>query len=190
MPDPAIGKKTDPRVDRTRKLIAEAFLDVMNEKGFEDLTVNDITEKAGINRVTFYAHFADKYVLLSDEVRRRFAELLKSRGLGERGYGAAAVRELFQATCDYVSATYRHCKPPLTHLDWVMKDQVTSLSSELLIEWAGGQGDGDAMQLAATAASSALYGLVVRWIRLGDGQSAEDFVEASLPLVTGILGLS
>ena len=57
-------KKEDPRFIRTRKLIMEAFMSLVLEKEFKDITIKDITQRATINRATFYYHFFDKYDLL------------------------------------------------------------------------------------------------------------------------------
>ena len=54
----------DPRVYRTRKLLQQAFMELTVEKGFAALTVLDITERAMMNRSTFYRHYLDKYDLL------------------------------------------------------------------------------------------------------------------------------
>lgn len=54
----------DRRKRKTRESIKQAFLTLMFEKGFENITVNDIAEVADINRGTFYLHYADKYELL------------------------------------------------------------------------------------------------------------------------------
>lgn len=54
----------DLRVIRTKKSIQKAFVELINEKGFEAVTVKDITTKAKINRGTFYSHYQDKYDLL------------------------------------------------------------------------------------------------------------------------------
>lgn len=55
---------TDLRILKTRKNIYDAFMQLMSSKSFEEIKVNEICEKALINRSTFYAHFEDKYVLL------------------------------------------------------------------------------------------------------------------------------
>jgi len=47
---------------------------LMNEKGFEHVTVRDITQRAEINRATFYRHYVDKYELLDTIVENRLAE--------------------------------------------------------------------------------------------------------------------
>lgn len=59
------GINTDLRVIRTKESIREALIDLIEEKGFEAITVKDITTKAKINRGTFYAHYQDKYDLMN-----------------------------------------------------------------------------------------------------------------------------
>src|SRR5215216_2599590 len=54
----------DLRVRRTRKLLQQALLEAASEKGFAHVTVRDITERAMVNRATFYRHYEDKYDLL------------------------------------------------------------------------------------------------------------------------------
>ena len=51
-------EKLDPRVKRTRALILQSFESLIAEKGFETISVQDVTDKAQVNRATFYAHFA------------------------------------------------------------------------------------------------------------------------------------
>ena len=53
-------KKIDLRVKRTHKMIIEAFIRLVEEKGYDNVTVQDIADEAMINRATFYAHFKDK----------------------------------------------------------------------------------------------------------------------------------
>ena len=55
----------DLRVRRTRKLLQKALLEAASEKGFTHVTVRDITERAMVNRATFYRHYEDKYDLLA-----------------------------------------------------------------------------------------------------------------------------
>lgn len=59
----------DPRFVRTRKLIMEAFKQLVIEKDFKDITIKDITTMATVNRSTFYYHFLDKYDLLERVLR-------------------------------------------------------------------------------------------------------------------------
>jgi AcrR family transcriptional regulator len=54
----------DLRVRRTRKLLRQALIELTIEKGFAAVTVQDIAERAMVNRATFYRHYLDKYDLL------------------------------------------------------------------------------------------------------------------------------
>ena len=56
----------DPRVLRTRKLLRNALLDLIPEKGYSAITIQDITDRATLNRATFYLHYRDKLELLED----------------------------------------------------------------------------------------------------------------------------
>ena len=49
--------KQDARVTRTKSLIRSAFLQLLKEKNYEAITVQDILDKTLINRSTFYKHF-------------------------------------------------------------------------------------------------------------------------------------
>lgn len=55
---------TDRRVRRTRKALHDALLDLMVEKRYDAITVQDIIDRADIGRSTFYSHFTDKRDLL------------------------------------------------------------------------------------------------------------------------------
>ncbi len=66
-------KKDDLRVRRTRKLLQQALLDVTIEKGFANITVQDIVERAMVNRSTFYRHYLDKYALLKEYMEELYA---------------------------------------------------------------------------------------------------------------------
>ncbi|MGM0878283.1 MAG: TetR/AcrR family transcriptional regulator [Bacillota bacterium] len=57
-------KKVDRRVAKTQEAIKKAFLELMNGKKFEDITIQDISDRANLNRSTVYLHYLDKYDLL------------------------------------------------------------------------------------------------------------------------------
>lgn len=52
---------TDLRVIKTRRALTATFLEMLQTKRFEDITVNELCDKALIRRATFYKHFTDKY---------------------------------------------------------------------------------------------------------------------------------
>ncbi|WNS77905.1 TetR/AcrR family transcriptional regulator [Domibacillus sp. DTU_2020_1001157_1_SI_ALB_TIR_016] len=72
-----MAKKTDLRVLKTQKAIKEAFLSLIQKKGFEAVTIQDIAEEAMINRATFYLHYEDKYDLLEQISHTYLKELME-----------------------------------------------------------------------------------------------------------------
>ncbi|GMR10521.1 MAG: TetR/AcrR family transcriptional regulator [Anaerolineae bacterium] len=58
------NEKMDRRVRRTRRLLNEALMSLIAEKGYEAITVQNIIDRADLGRSTFYAHYRDKEDLL------------------------------------------------------------------------------------------------------------------------------
>jgi len=67
----------DRRVKRTEQLLASALIDLTLEKGYEAITIRDITERADIGYATFFRHYRDKDALLQDVVDVVLEELLR-----------------------------------------------------------------------------------------------------------------
>ena len=64
MRTPRDTPRPDRRIDRTRKLLADALVELILEKGYETVSVQDILDRANVGRSTFYAHFENKEELL------------------------------------------------------------------------------------------------------------------------------
>jgi AcrR family transcriptional regulator len=62
------------RVRRTQILLQEALIDLIEERGFEALTIGELTERAMVSRAAFYRNYQDKY----DLVEQIFAEAIKA----------------------------------------------------------------------------------------------------------------
>ena len=71
------GKPPDRRVQRTRKLLQDALVELILEKGYEAITVQDVIDRANVGRSTFYAHFQDKEDLLLSGFEHLRAEFEK-----------------------------------------------------------------------------------------------------------------
>src|ERR1017187_10670365 len=75
------GEALDPRVKRTRQMLQCALAKLLIEKEFDQISVQDITDAATLNRATFYDHYDDRFALLECLVGSRFSELLVQRGV-------------------------------------------------------------------------------------------------------------
>ncbi|MDP4106901.1 MAG: helix-turn-helix domain-containing protein, partial [Bacillota bacterium] len=56
--------KVDRRVLKSQEVIKKAFIELLNEKGFDKMTIQDISDRANVNRRTVYLHYLDKFDLL------------------------------------------------------------------------------------------------------------------------------
>ncbi|MEU1387785.1 MULTISPECIES: TetR/AcrR family transcriptional regulator [unclassified Nonomuraea] len=65
----------DRRRRRTRRLLRDALIALVLERGYAAVTVEDITDRADLGRATFYSHYTDKESLLSQVVSDLQAEL-------------------------------------------------------------------------------------------------------------------
>jgi AcrR family transcriptional regulator len=92
----------DPRIRRTRQLLQGALGNLLQTKSFEEISVQDITEAATVNRATFYDHYTDKFALMEAMVAGGFHELLHQRQLQYQSGCPAALAAIIRATCDYL----------------------------------------------------------------------------------------
>ncbi|HEX5941381.1 MAG TPA: helix-turn-helix domain-containing protein, partial [Anaerolineales bacterium] len=52
--------KTNRRVERTRELLQKALIELIAERGYDAITIQDIVDRANIGRTTFYLHYNSK----------------------------------------------------------------------------------------------------------------------------------
>lgn len=94
------ARAIDRRVQRTRQLLHGSLMALIQEKGFEGLSVQEIIDRANVGRATFYAHFDSKEDLLAsgienlrESLKQRQRQALSAGGSDERLF--AFSRELF-----------------------------------------------------------------------------------------------
>ncbi|GHO81322.1 TetR family transcriptional regulator [Ktedonobacter sp. SOSP1-85] len=68
------------RVRRTQKLLREALIELIEERGFEALTIGELTERAMVSRAAFYRNYQDKYDLVEQIFEEAMSTLLKAVG--------------------------------------------------------------------------------------------------------------
>lgn len=56
----------DPRIARTRRSLREALLALARERAWDEISVTDVADRAGVNRSTYYQHYSDNDTLLAD----------------------------------------------------------------------------------------------------------------------------
>lgn len=102
-PPPGVRKKADDRrVVRTRQALGSALVELMLARSFDDISVQQVLDRARVGRATFYAHFRNKQDLLLSDAERMLGFLerhfMASAGGSRR---VAPVAELFAHVADY-----------------------------------------------------------------------------------------
>ncbi len=92
------------RVRRTHKALREAVITLSKEKGFEQVIVSEITERAMVNRATFYRHYHDKYDLVESCVR----ELLEALPLPQIEGKHVPLRAMSATFATFFASIFEH----------------------------------------------------------------------------------
>ncbi len=186
-------KRVDPRVKRTRELIVRAFNELVAEKGHTGLTVQEIAERATINRATFYAHFTDQYELFDYVISEAFREELRRRLPDSPGPSEENLKALVLAACDYLAGLNTACSRTDRQFRPLIEARVQGELYELLLGWIEappptGSRSANA-GIMASVVSWAIFGAGLRWSRGGEVHSAEEFADQSLSVIVGGLQL-
>ena len=72
-----MARRLDRRVQRTRKMLRESLLSLILEEGYDEISIQDITDKANLGRATFYLHFKDKDELLLEVMDQLMEDILE-----------------------------------------------------------------------------------------------------------------
>jgi AcrR family transcriptional regulator len=182
-------QRLDPRIRRTRQLLQDALRNLLEQKEFDKISVQDITEAATVNRATFYAHYEDKFALLGELIRVTFLDLLARRNANFDGGCSTAFQVIILAVCDYLSELQKshsfnqHQFEPFVEATVIDQIRIVLLDG---FQRHPVERNIPAEMIAATA-SWAIYGAVKQWINTVDRVSAEEFVAVAVELVRPIV---
>ena len=176
-------EKLDPRVKRTRNLILHSFSELLAEKSFESISVQDVTDKAEINRATFYKHFVDKYKLLDYWISQMFRQEIDKRMLNACHYTPENLRNLILAVCEFLSHLHGDCAQPHLQFEALIESQIKKQIYDLLTVWLQQSKARISTEIPATVATWAIYGLASHWSHSKKRPALERFVDDALPLV-------
>ncbi|WIT13351.1 helix-turn-helix domain containing protein [Paucibacter sediminis] len=166
-----VVKPPDRRAQRSRELLLEALFSLMCERGYERLTIQNLLDRAGVGRATFYAHFESKDELLGHSVQGLRGWLESARAPDRRlGFSLAffqhlaSHRQLYRMTVARESevSVERHMRAMLRAL----------VHAELAQGQPPGQG-GAAVDLATQYVVGALWSMLVWWMDEAQDWSAE-----------------
>lgn len=180
----------DPRVKRTRQLLVKAFIELITEKDFQELTVQDIAERATVNRATFYAHFEDKYDLLDHTIREYFQQMLYSRLSVTYALNEENLRRFILIAFEFLAKFHGDCShSSRKKFEPLIEIQVKVLLNEFLSNWFKQLKPQQTKnladpELAANIISWAIFGVGFDWSRNQTKAKAEEVADQVLALIT------
>lgn len=186
----------DPRVRRTRRLLQQALEALLHEKGFQELSVQDIAERATVNRATFYAHFTDKYDLLDSLMREGFQERLATRFPVTSAVTLPNLHLLIGTVFDYLAEMPpgNDCpRPSHQQLLPLFQAAVQQTLYEYILRWLGQEGRGDTprralLETTALVMSWAIFGAGIEGMQHQGARAADELTGQLVTILTHGIG--
>lgn len=161
-----VTEHVDPRAIRTRQLIIDAFNELIATKDFNQITIKEITERATINRATFYAHFLDKYELLDIVLSEQLQALMTENFQVYQQVDEAAITHMFTAIIHVHDTLHMHCRRGYNTFTQMIEDKAKEQLKLIFLPLVK-------EEVQATLMSWALYGAYDEWDKKRDVEVAK-----------------
>ncbi|WP_312094615.1 TetR/AcrR family transcriptional regulator [Niallia sp.] len=102
-------KVKNTRNTPTKQAIEDAFSELLEKKDIEDITIKNITERANVNRATFYAHYQDKYQLFDNMIYESASKTVKRYTNHTNEWNEKQIESLYKAVEEYLSRVKESC---------------------------------------------------------------------------------
>ena len=190
-----MANKEDLRVQRTKKALAEAFMSLLSTKPFDDITINELCDVAGVRRATFYKHYKDKHDFLAAYTRSLRADFDETL---DPIYTAKQAKEYCVA---YAKAAVDYINSHEAAVNNLIKSGLFSYAIAIIIEQNCKdslarlrKGVEAGLKLPASAEVTAgmlaggVFNSVVSWVLGGKKTSPEEFANQIGAVVSAVLG--
>ena len=181
----------DRRVRRTRAALSEAILSLLLERPYETITIQEIAERADLNRATFYLHYGSKEELLLAALEEQFDSLVAEGPSASPEQPIWGIEEDIQQTLDYVAEHAALYKVLLSergtaYLMNRIVDYIAAHSeSELRASLPPGAPTVAPLPLIARHFAGSFFALLVWWIQNDMPQPAAEMVAVIKNLCVG-----
>lgn len=183
------GIKTDRRILRTREAINRAFLELFGEKELEQITINDIAERANVNRGTVYLHYTDKYDLLNRCIEDHLGKMFLSCNMTRTPDGAVGLISEMKPIFVYFEQNFLFFSAMLANQrTTIFRERLLEIVSANVIrklEMEKSVPEGMDEQLIAHFMASAFVGTVEWWIQNRMPHSPEEMAQQVRSLFEG-----
>jgi AcrR family transcriptional regulator len=169
----------DRRVEKSKNAIMEALIELMKEKDFDKITVNEIAELANVNRGTIYLHFEDKFDLLNYCIKTHLDQLFKQCTMGVDTSQSSPKSGMLEI-CNYLKQNIYFYQLLLKKRGTpAFRDQLLHRIQEMLQEQLNKSGiyQDTNNEILIQFISSATVGVLEWWIINSMPSSADDMVD-------------
>lgn len=180
----------DRRARRTRRLLKESLLELMREKCFSDISIRDVTDRADINRTTFYLHYADTTQLLQsmvEELLEEAQELINAHI--QETVADGTMRPVFEPILDFVVENRDICTVLLenneaSYFTDHLQELIQKNGGEIIRAWFRPKNDRQLSYLLEFV-TCGLIGLIMEWFRENMDLSKNELLATAELLVDG-----
>ena len=187
--------REDRRIVKTKAALFGAFLDLLSEKLFEDITVNEICERADIRRATFYKHYNDKlafFTAFTHMLRDRFdTNVWKSKTTTPEYYIAYAER-LVEYITEHDQAIENLFKSNLlpTILNVLIEQNYQDTYERLVKDIIKGRTYPASPEVLASMCAGGVANVISKWYTMGRAKSVQALSYEISTMVSGVLGIT
>ncbi|MBI1293961.1 TetR family transcriptional regulator [bacterium] len=188
-----LSKPIDLRIQRTLQRIRHAFLELLEVKSFDQITVSAVSERAQINRATFYRHYTDIYDL-AQQITEQFDAIQQVQKRDTEDL-VGAVRAIFEHVADYASFYRAMIRPDAIPGFRARMEETVAEQFTMLLPTLGFKAQNAAMPpaLVIRYLAAAQVAFVQWWLEEGMPFSAEEAATYLIQLHTAgswqVLGL-
>ena len=154
---------------QTKNAIRRAFIQLLNERSLDKISIKDIAEKGAVNRNTFYYYYADIYALVEDilqlEIEDFQSKLRRYDSWQEASRNKRAVYHLYNSGNQETIRRYYH-KVTLAAMTSYVRDQAEGLPV-----------DDEDIRVLSEFYAAALSGLTALWLQNGMKYDTDAYID-------------
>ena len=187
--------KCDARIEKTKAALTYAFGQLLSEKSIEKITINELCNRANINRITFYNHYSDKYDFFSQllqEINNKATKELHFRIVHSQNNIEETLLTFIEICID-AFLEYKDIILSIVHnpdnsiIVFMIKNSVSDLIKEvgnIIDNTTSNDPNGELLNAFISGGSCSL---VYFWLSNIDKYSKESFIESSKLIIQGTL---
>lgn len=165
----------------TKQALIDSFIELLNEKPFEKITVTDITDGCGVSRNTFYYYFEDIYALLdklySDEAMKLMNKAEASETWAEAFMRATAFARENRKAVYHIYKSVDHIRLE-KYLDAVFYKEIIRLIEKECQKEGSRKLDDEEIRILAKFYAGATLGIFIGWLNNDMGYDLEKYIES------------